>query len=387
MSTHIDLRIAWLTPGWGFSKAGGLLYWESVFAEFQRACPNLSFITTKEISPYYSDMFNVRSIGRGRWKKLYSYGSGYGVRGFALLSPAIAPKLLKLKPQLVISTGFTLWTIIAALLKKIGRWKLLVLWDGCSPTIDAVDDPVRMWIRKFTSKSVDAFISNSIEGTRYFGDTMGIPKERVFRTLYLVPDIKALTECNDFPAVINEGQRPRFLYAGQLIPRKGIKYLLTAWSKLQDLSPRPGSLWIVGDGVQKDELIKQAHTLGLRDVHFVGRVEYASLGFWYQACDVFVFPTLEDIWGMVVPEAMAFGKSILCSQYAGAAELVRHGENGFIFDPRNPDEIAQSMLELIKSPNLMAKFERKSRDIMRAHTSSSAVAALREVIEHVTAQR
>jgi glycosyltransferase involved in cell wall biosynthesis len=174
--------------------------------------------------------------------------------------------------------------------------------------------------------------------------------------------------------------RPRFLYAGQLVPRKGVDYLLSAWSILQKVTRTHGSLLIVGEGSQQPELQRQVRTLLLKEVYFPGKVEHAALGSWYRSCDVFVFPTLEDTWGNVVPEAMAFGKPTLCSQYACAAELVSHGENGFIFDPKNPQELAGLMLKFVNSPQLMAKFGRKSKEIMRSHTMNTAVRAIADVI-------
>ena len=56
-------------------------------------------------------------------------------------------------------------------------------------------------------------------------------------------------------------------------------------------------------------------------------------------------PTLEDNWSLVVPEAMAGGKAVLCSVYNGCwPELVREGENGWLFDPRDPDSTARALL-------------------------------------------
>jgi glycosyltransferase involved in cell wall biosynthesis len=179
---------------------------------------------------------------------------------------------------------------------------------------------------------------------------------------------------------MDSAPHPHFLYAGQLIPRKGVDYLLSAWSILQGLSQHHGSLLIVGDGSTHDELQWQVSTRLLEEVYFTGKVEHGALGSWYRSCDVFVFPTLEDTWGNVVPEAMAFGKPVLCSQYACAAELISHGENGFIFDPRNPQELAMLMLEFINSPQLIAKFSQKSREIMSSHTIRAAVRNIRDVI-------
>jgi glycosyltransferase involved in cell wall biosynthesis len=92
---------------------------------------------------------------------------------------------------------------------------------------------------------------------------------------------------------------------------------------------------------------------------------------------------LEDIWANVIPEAMAFGKAVLCSKFAGAEELIHQGENGFIFDPFHTNALARWMIELIDSPGLIEKFGEKSLEIMKPYTIANAVTAFGEVIASV----
>lgn len=66
----------------------------------------------------------------------------------------------------------------------------------------------------------------------------------------------------------------------------------------------------------------------------MGTVVYDTIYRYYNAADVFVIPTLEDNWSLVVPEAMACGLPVACSVYNGCyPELVHEGENGALFDP------------------------------------------------------
>ena len=58
-----------------------------------------------------------------------------------------------------------------------------------------------------------------------------------------------------------------------------------------------------------------------------------ELADWYQAADLFVMPTREDVWGLVVNEAMAYGLPVISSDMCGAAsEMVKNGYNGYIFE-------------------------------------------------------
>jgi len=91
-------------------------------------------------------------------------------------------------------------------------------------------------------------------------------------------------------------------------------------------------------------------TLGLDFVRFAGRVHYGDMPAYYAACDALVMPTLEDNWSLVVPEAMAAGKPVLCSVHNGCwPELVHDGENGWVFDPLDRDATARVLLTASRS--------------------------------------
>ena len=105
------------------------------------------------------------------------------------------------------------------------------------------------------------------------------------------------------------------------------------------------------------------------------------MGSYFNNVDVFVFPTLEDIWGMVVLEAMLFGKPVLCSKFAGAKEMVVHSENGFIFDPHEPQELADYMQKFIREPELIEKMSNRSLQIIEPHNPQNIAKNLKQVVE------
>jgi glycosyltransferase involved in cell wall biosynthesis len=80
---------------------------------------------------------------------------------------------------------------------------------------------------------------------------------------------------------------------------------------------------------------------------------------------------------------MMFGKPIICSQWAGASEMVIEGENGYIFDPHQPEQLAQLMSKFIDNPNLIEKMGRKSEEIMSEHTPEAVAQSLAEVVKFV----
>ena len=145
---------------------------------------------------------------------------------------------------------------------------------------------------------------------------------------------------------------------------------------------------IVGDGPQRSELEDFIKSRGLEDrVKWAGWVKYGNLGAYFQTADVFIFPTLEDIWGMVALEAMAFGKPILCSKWAGTAEMVVDDENGYIIDPHQPDQVANQMKRFINNASLIQSMGERSRQKIASHTPETVARHLSDVVACVLNKR
>lgn len=126
-----------------------------------------------------------------------------------------------------------------------------------------------------------------------------------------------------------------------MIPRKGVCYLLDAWRE-HTKKYSEDSLILIGGGELLEEF-KQRYA-DLKTAHILGKVPYDEVHRYYAISDVFVIPTLEDNWCLVVPEAMSCGMPVACSKYnGGAVDLIREGENGTVFDPLNPDSMLASL--------------------------------------------
>lgn len=129
------------------------------------------------------------------------------------------------------------------------------------------------------------------------------------------------------------------LSVGQFIPRKGFDILLDAIAKL----PKNIGCYIVG-GEPSGEYLEQAERLGLKNVHFVGFKQKEFLNQYYMAADLFVLPTREDIWGLVVNEAMAKGLPVVTTDRCIAGlELVENGVNGYIVPVDDASALADAI--------------------------------------------
>ncbi len=113
-------------------------------------------------------------------------------------------------------------------------------------------------------------------------------------------------------------------------------------------------LVLVGQG-PREELIDLSKRLRVdQKIMFFQDCSDEELASLYAACDVFVFPA-EITWGLVVIEAMANSKPVVVSRKAGVSEIIRNGENGFVFDEPNPQNMAGLIEKLIADPELGRK--------------------------------
>jgi glycosyltransferase involved in cell wall biosynthesis len=129
----------------------------------------------------------------------------------------------------------------------------------------------------------------------------------------------------------------RVLWAGTFGIHKGAHYLLSAWHKLA-----PGKKAVLQ--IFGANNLPRALTAGLAStIEFSPTIPRVELFERYRAADVLVFPTLCDGFGMVVTEAFANGLPVITTTRAGAADLVRHGENGFIIPPGDTQALLEAL--------------------------------------------
>jgi glycosyltransferase involved in cell wall biosynthesis len=129
------------------------------------------------------------------------------------------------------------------------------------------------------------------------------------------------------------GQALRVLWAGNFSLLKGAHHFLRA---LQNVPVPP----VVDVHVFGQVILPAAFVQQLPDwVRFHGTVSRVELAREYARADVLMFPTLCDGFGMVLTEAMAQGLPVITTPRAGAADFIRHGENGLIVPPGDPEAL------------------------------------------------
>lgn len=240
------------------------------------------------------------------------------------------------RPDVLITEGFFQWTPIVALYGFLFRIPVFMGYERTCHT-----ERNKKWYHKMQRKMMDLFIKGYIvngQETRKYLLNLGV-KDNKIHIGGMNADGDGLRK-----AIANMGQEDKiafkrkfqdvkgllFLFTGYLTERKGIKHLLAAWEVHIEKHPFD-NLVMVGNGDQFEEC--KAKYANYPSLHFEGRVDYDKIHRYYAIADVYIMPTIEDNWSLVVPEAMSCGLPVATSVYNGChVELVKNGKNGFTFD-------------------------------------------------------
>jgi len=146
---------------------------------------------------------------------------------------------------------------------------------------------------------------------------------------------------------------------------KGVDYLIRAYKILRSTDVgRQAKLIIVGEGDLKKKYQDLSHQLNLFDhVVFTGRVAENDLAKYYNLSDVVVLPSIDksEAFGMALIEAMACAKPVVASNLAGVRSVVINEKNGLLVEPKDIEDLATKISQLLENPNLAKDYGQAGR--------------------------
>lgn len=157
------------------------------------------------------------------------------------------------------------------------------------------------------------------------------------------------------------------VFLGRVVEEKQIDKLIRALAKLDPaLNAR---LKILGGGDQENRLKSLARQLGVADrVVFDGYVTDEHLRETLTNAKVFAMPSIAELQSISTMEAMASGLPIVAADAMALPHLVHDGENGFLFEPGNVDELAQKLTRVLTMPqDELLRFKKESLKIVESH--------------------
>ena len=186
-------------------------------------------------------------------------------------------------------------------------------------------------------KYADKFIAAS-EITKKSLLYSGVSQEKVTIIPYGVDNEKfSISESN----CQKEVSKIKILYVGHVDYRKGVHHLINVVNRMTNVELNLYGVYHEDYPIYRENKTKE-------NIHFHGFVTQEQLACIYRNSDVFVFPSTNDGFGLVVMEAMASGLPVICSANAGASDLIDDGVNGFIYAAAD-EKMLENLIEHIKN--------------------------------------
>jgi len=147
------------------------------------------------------------------------------------------------------------------------------------------------------------------------------------------------------------------LFVGRLEKQKSVDTLIRATGIVKDKIPALQVL-IIGDGRLRGSLEELSSSLGLKDtIAFLGVKQNAAE--YFSSADLFVLPSIFEGFGIVIIEAFRSSVATIATSIEGPAEIIRHGENGLLFEPLDHEALANSILKLYNDTDLRGRIAKK----------------------------
>ena len=184
-------------------------------------------------------------------------------------------------------------------------------------------NPIMVYLRKFHNRTASTMVPT--EGLRSELAASGFKRLRVVSRGVDTRLFDPLRRSESLREQWGAGpQTMVVMCVGRLAPEKNLGTLLNAFQSMRADAPQV-RLVLVGDGPDMPRLMQRCP-----DAVFSGLRRGEDLATHYASADVFLFPSITETFGNVVPEAMASGLAVVGYDYAAAGQLIRHGENGLL---------------------------------------------------------
>lgn len=324
------LRVTLITAGFGPYRVP---LWNSLSDHCELS---IIFLSAKEkIRSWDADISNLKADAFVLdSKQIFVHGMDWSLN---LVYRPVKKLLDEIKPEVLILGGYESPGYWAARSWAKKNKIPIVLWME-STLLSTRTKGVRLIekVKSFFIRSCDAYYVPgrlSAEYLAYFG----APYEKIVIG-------NGVCDISKFKLAKNaeENLIPVLLYVGRLTEPKGMLKLIDALGDILDL---PWKMRIAGDGLLKNQVLELSIKGGFADrLEMLGYISQDDLSAVYRSADVFLFPTLNDVWGLVVNEALLSGLYVAGSNRAAASlELIKPGLNGEIVNPFDKKELAEGI--------------------------------------------
>lgn len=356
-------------------------------------------------SPYRVDFFNElgkmcdltvlfeRETSDGRDLNWHNYSfdnfravflKGKKVKDDLALSFEVIKYLKRICFDIIVIGGYATPTGMLAI-RYLRTRKIPFILNVDGGLIPKQEHPLRSTIKRHFIGSASYWLSTGKNTSKYLKH-YGAKENNIFiypfTTMFekdVIPEVLDYEDKKCYKDKLNIEEDKMILTVGRFVHIKGFDVLLNVSKDL----PKNYGVYFVG-GEPTEEYLKLKEDHNLTNVHFIGFKSKEKLKEYYKASDLFVLPTREDIWGLVINEAMSFGLPIISTDKCVAGvELVKNYENGFIVPTDDSNSILKKINKIFSDKKLASKMSEVSLERSLKYTLENMAREHMRIFEKV----
>lgn len=291
-----------------------------------------------------------------------------------LVNPGIVMEIIRNNYDAIIVHGWNYITHILAFLTAILTRTPLFIRAESPLNQELLKSRCKIFLKRFLLgllfRKISGFLAIGSENKEFY-KFYGVPENKIFLTPYTIENERFMQAYEKHSGIRTEIKKENgippdkvvILFCGKLIEKKRPFDLLKAY-ELIDTGTR--ALVFIGEGILRKQLEEYVKEKRIPNVYFLGFKNQDELPKYYTLADIFVLPSSHgETWGLVVNEAMCFALPVIVTDLVGCGkDLVKHGENGFIYQVGNIHQLAEYLTMLVNDPLLREKMGKRSLEII-----------------------
>lgn len=277
--------------------------------------------------------------------------------------------------------------IILSILCKIFRKKYILSFDGiCTDRINLKEKFFKKFLKNLVINNAYFILGNGEVSKIYFSQKFNYPAHKIYNQFLTVDSVKInelyksrLEFRREYREKLNISLDEKvLLFSGRLIEIKNIKKVIEALKKINQVNI---TFVLLGGGELEAELIELAKLYQVKLVitGFINQQD--ELFKHYFIGDALILPSIYDVWGLVVNEAMFSGLPVIVSNICGCSlDLVKESENGYTVNPLDENDIADKIKKVLYEKK---NYGLESRKIIKDWTFTNSAKNLEKIIRNM----
>lgn len=286
------------------------------------------------------------------YKYSFLKGSKIGFNGSDLftliINPSVISQIKDANPEIVVLSGWDLPTYWLAAFYCMWKKIPYIVWSGSTQYEKSWRRSISTWLVKIILSQASGYIAYGQRAKDYL-ISLGVSATNItiayngFNHDFYAKFNPAPDEIVSLKQKFHLQHKKVILFYGQLIDRKDPQLLLKAFPKIKSYQ-KDTSLIIAGSGYLKDELLKSIKESSIQDAWIIDDPGDSKIRDLLYISDVLVLPSNEEVWGLVVNQALAMGLPVVVSDKVGCGpDLVVENKNGSVFSAGNMTELVSSI--------------------------------------------